>query len=93
MSKNITDLRETLFETMQALKDGKIDIEKAKAISDIGQVIINSAKVEVDFVKQAGGVGSGFIPDDKEPPKKIERPKAQYSNRTTEDILKEYSPT
>ncbi|MGT2472001.1 hypothetical protein [Paraburkholderia terrae] len=30
--------------------------------ADVGQVIINSAKVEVDFMRVAGGKGSGFIP-------------------------------
>ena len=30
--------------------------------ADVGQVIINSVKVEVDFMRVAGGKGSGFIP-------------------------------
>ena len=61
-SNNIVDLRAILFETMRKLKDGTINIENAKAVSDIGQVIINSAKVEVDAMRGAGIEGSGFIP-------------------------------
>ena len=38
-----------------------MDIERAKAVSDVAQVIINSAKVEVEHMKIAGGSGSGFI--------------------------------
>lgn len=59
---DILDLRSILFDTMRKLKEGTIDIEKAKAVSDIGQVIINSAKVEVDAMRGAGIEGSGFIP-------------------------------
>lgn len=53
MTKNkITDLRNHLFETIEMLKDKEIDIQTAKAISDVAQVIINSAKVEVQFLKE-----------------------------------------
>lgn len=59
---DITSLRTILFETMRGLKNGTIDLDKAKAVSDIGQVIINSAKVEVDAMRANGIEGSGFIP-------------------------------
>lgn len=60
---DITSLREILFQTMRGVKDGTIDIEKAKTVSDLGQVIINSAKVEVDAMRVNGTDGSGFIPN------------------------------
>jgi hypothetical protein len=64
--QDIQELRKQLFASLTRLSaDGKIDaaeIERAKAIADTAQTIINSAKVEVDFVKIAGGKGSGFIP-------------------------------
>lgn len=58
MANNITELRGHLFETIAALKnkDTPMDIERAKAISDVAQVIINSAKAEVDYIKATGGV-------------------------------------
>jgi hypothetical protein len=87
--KNINDLRETLFETIQLIKTGKIDIEKAKAISELGQVIVNSAKAEVDFIKQTGGQGSGFIEDN--PKAKLTRPEAKYSNNGHKTLLEKYS--
>jgi hypothetical protein len=66
MSENtITELRGHLFDTMRALKDKDqpMDIDRAKAIADVAQTIINSAKVEVEHMKIAGGKGSGFIPE------------------------------
>lgn len=61
MANNINDLRTHLFDAIRSLKNGTIDIEKAKAISDIAQVIVNSAKVEVDHAKVTGSKGSGFL--------------------------------
>ena len=58
----IQDLRHHLFETIEMLKDGDIEIDKAKAISEVAQVIINSAKVEVQFLKEMGcNRHTGFI--------------------------------
>lgn len=67
---DITALRKHLFETLAALqdKDNPMDIERARAVSEIGQVIINSAKAEVDFIKVAGGKGTGFVPVSETPP-------------------------
>ena len=65
MAQNkIEDLRNHLFETIEGLKDGSIDNAKAKSITNAAQSIINSAKVEVEFIKALGGIGegTGFIP-------------------------------
>ncbi len=64
MAKNkMSDLRDHLFETLEALKDGEnpMDIERARAISGVAQTIINSAKVEVDLVKAVGGSRPGSV--------------------------------
>jgi hypothetical protein len=58
----IQDLRHHLFETIEMLKDGDMEIDKARAISEVAQVIINSAKVEVQFLKEMGSNRhTGFI--------------------------------
>ncbi len=64
MDKTVKDLRNDLFDTLDKLKSGKMEIDKAKAITNVAQTIVNSAKVEVDFIKAVGGIatGSGFIP-------------------------------
>jgi hypothetical protein len=63
----IENLRDHLFETLEALKDEEkpMDIARAKAVADVARVIVESAKVEVDFIKATGAIGgSGFIPND-----------------------------
>lgn len=63
----IEDLRDHLFETIEALKDdhAPMDIDRAKTIAKVADTIIDSAKVEVDFLRVTGGIaGSGFIPDE-----------------------------
>jgi len=65
--KTINDLRDTLFDTLASLKSGTLDIDRAKAINDVAQTIINSAKVEVDNARISGGTGSGFLCDDTAP--------------------------
>lgn len=44
MSNNINTLRDTLFDTLRALRDrdNPIEIDRAKAINETAQVIINS---------------------------------------------------
>ena len=52
MSNNISALRTTLFDTLQAVKSGEMDIDRARAVSDIAQTIINTAKAEIDYAKK-----------------------------------------
>ena len=62
----ITDLRDHLFETLEALRDSDkpMDLDRARAVADVARVVIESAKVEVDMLKVTGGLnGTGFIPD------------------------------
>ena len=49
MKNKIGDLRNHLFETLEALKDPEkpMEIARAKAISDVAQTIINAARVEL----------------------------------------------
>lgn len=48
----IEKLRESLFETLDGLRNKTMDIATAKAMSEISQTIINSAKVEIEFQQQ-----------------------------------------
>lgn len=49
-------LREQLFATIRDLRDPAkpMDIERGRAISDVARRVIESAKVEVDYVKATG---------------------------------------
>jgi N-acetylglutamate synthase/N-acetylornithine aminotransferase len=67
----IEDLRNHLFEVLEQLKDKEqpLEIDRARAISDVAKKIIDSAKVEVDFLRVTGQMtGSGFIPADRQLP-------------------------
>jgi len=68
MRNKIEDLRNHLFLTIESLLDADkpMDIERAKVVADVAQVVINSAKVEVDFLRYMGGDGTGFIPTEKQ---------------------------
>ena len=50
MKNKIEDLRNHLFVAIEALLDEEnpMDIDRAKAVADVAQVMINSAKVEVN---------------------------------------------
>jgi len=65
MAKNkIQDLRDHLFETIELLKDSETNymtVEKAKAIAGISQVIINTAKLEIDFIKATDSMDGNYV--------------------------------
>jgi len=73
MSTSIETLRDHLFATLAALQDkaNPMDIERAKAVSEVAQVIINTAKVEVEHAKVTGAKGSAFLDKPQELPKGI----------------------
>lgn len=60
-TRTIDDVRSALFAALDGLTSNKMDIDRAKAISDVAQTIINSAKVEVDFIRATGGESSRFL--------------------------------
>ena len=88
MKNGITDLRNHLFAALEALQDEDkpMDIDRAKAISDVAQTIINSAKVEVDYMKATGRPSAtGFIEIDK--PRAIPALKEDAADRIARKII------
>jgi len=65
MKNGIVDLRNHLFAALEALqdKDNPMDLDRAKAIAHVAGKVIDSAKVEVEFLRVTGAEGSGFIPE------------------------------
>jgi hypothetical protein len=61
MSKSINDLRETLFATLEAVKNGSMDLDKARQVNEVAKTIVETAKVEVDYLRVTGGGESSFI--------------------------------
>ena len=65
MKNTMDDLRNHLFTTIEALQDPDqpMEVERAKAINQTAQTLINSAKVEVDFIEATGAEATGkFFP-------------------------------
>ncbi len=64
MKNKITDLRNHLFETIEALKDPDhpMEVQRAKAIYETAQTIIESGKLELQFIDLVGkGENSQFF--------------------------------
>lgn len=87
---DIQKLREHLFNTLTALQDKEnpMDIDRAKAVCEVGSVIVDTAKAEIDFLRVNGSIETQFFSkpslpvtnsrlpmDDFDSPKKIELPK------------------
>ena len=67
MKNKMQDLRDNLFVMLENVMDPdvKIDKERYTLGANIAQTIINSVKVEVDFLRVTDSVrGTGFIPSD-----------------------------
>lgn len=62
------ELRATLMGTLNDLRDrdNPMDVDRAKAVAQIAGVLVETAKVEVDYIKATGGK-SDFI----EPPQAL----------------------
>lgn len=67
----ITEMRSFMFDQMKRLNDPNCDIDKeikrTEAMVNVGKTLIESAKVEVDFIKITNSVGTGFIPGSNNP--------------------------
>ena len=68
MKNDMTALRNHLFETIEKLKDEELDaaqletqIKRSKAIISVAEVLVESAKVEVQFLVETGATKSGFF--------------------------------
>lgn len=69
MSNNISTVRQHLLDTLADLRnrENPMEVERARAVADVARVLVDSAKVEVDFIKASGATGSDFmLPDDEE---------------------------
>ncbi|AYN98895.1 hypothetical protein D8767_07895 [Pseudomonas sp. LTGT-11-2Z] len=68
MKNKLSDLRDHLFAQLEAVREANDDnlakeVQRAQSVSDISRVLIESAKVEIDFFRHIGGEhsASSFI--------------------------------
>lgn len=59
----ITDMREHLMSTLAALRDrdNPMDVDRARAVAQVAGVLVDSAKVEVDYIKATGASGDSLF--------------------------------
>ena len=93
MKNKISDLRDHMFAALERLgaedlteEDLKKEISRAQAISEVGKVIVESAKTEVMYAKLTGKKEkepTKFLEvEDTEEVPKLDRPKAVYTNKS-----------
>lgn len=65
MNNDINELRKILFSALKDLSDKEkpMELDRAKAIADMGRVLVDTARVEVAFLKETGALKStDFLP-------------------------------
>ena len=55
--KNTEQLREMLLESIQAVRDGKMDSPQAHAISSLSSRVLQSAKIDLDVIRMRKQMG------------------------------------
>ncbi|RJX81299.1 hypothetical protein [Pseudomonas sp. LS-2] len=60
MKNKLSDLRDHLFVALENLADAEGDdldkaVKKADAVSNVAKVIVDSARVEVEYIRHVGG--------------------------------------
>lgn len=52
MSNKLKGLYDQLFDSIEKVKDGSLDVKQAKVIAEISSVIIQAGKLEYDVMKE-----------------------------------------
>lgn len=67
---HISELRQQLMETLRDLRnrENPMEPDRARAVAQVATVLVDSAKVEVDYLKATRGESSPFL----EPPTTVE---------------------
>lgn len=68
MKNKLSDLRDHLFAQLEAVREASDEelpkeVQRAQSVSDISRVLIESAKMEIDYYRHIGGdnPASSFI--------------------------------
>lgn len=60
---HITQMREHLMQTLASLRDRENPMEpdRARAVAQVASVLVDTAKVEIDYIKATGADRSDFL--------------------------------
>lgn len=68
-SPHMTQLREHLLGTLADLRDrtNPMEPDRARAVAQVASVLVDTAKVEVDYLKASGQTRAGFLEEPPDP--------------------------
>lgn len=103
MKNSINDLRNHMFAALERLNNEELskeelemEINRAQAVSEVGKVIVDSAKTEAMYLKMQKKTveikPTGFV-NEEEAKSFIERPKAEYSNNGYLQLQEKFGET
>ena len=62
----LAGLRAHLFDALQAVKSGQLELDQARTVNELAKTIVDTAKVEVDYIRALEGEGhSAFLQPDR----------------------------
>jgi hypothetical protein len=75
MTTSINELREHLMGTLASLRDRENPMEpdRARAVASVASVLVDTARVEVDYIKATGQEESSFLGGDKQDQPRLEQ--------------------
>ena len=62
-SPHITQVRQSLLDTLADLRnrENPMDVDRARAVAQVAGVLVDTARVEVDYIKACGGKDSSHF--------------------------------
>jgi hypothetical protein len=60
-TQDLSALRAHLFEAIAGVRAGTLDLDKARAVNEIGKTLVDTARVEVEYLRATGGGESTFL--------------------------------
>jgi hypothetical protein len=75
MTTSINELREHLMGTLASLRDRENPMEpdRARAVASVASVLVDTARVEVDYIKATGQEESSFLGSEKQDQPRLEQ--------------------
>ena len=81
---HISQLRSVLMDTLAALtnRHNPMEPDRARAVAQVASVVVDTAKVEIDYIKATGRENSDFLDGMKAP---LELPSTPVQTRWVDD--------
>lgn len=81
MAKNLNDLNDILFDTLDKVKSGQMSEKQAQTVVNVGNSIINNAKIQLQAFKLTKGkTAMSLLTPNKDP--KMKLPEKGINNRS-----------